>query len=92
MTDPPFAVPASFQRAFTARRTLRRGIALWLQRPMTYLGLTLSQGIPVLVCLGLLYVVLGPDGWDQVGETADNPGWFWENEGGSPEQVAGVVT
>jgi MFS family permease len=77
VAEPSFAVPASFRPTFTAGGTLSRGITALLQRPLTYLGFTLAQAIPVVLALGLLFVVIGPEDWARVSKTGSYPGWFW---------------
>jgi hypothetical protein len=72
-----FHIPASFRPGFTAGATLSRGISTLFERPLAYFGLTLTQGIPVAISLGLLYAVIGADGWAQAAATGTYPGWFW---------------
>jgi hypothetical protein len=75
VAEPTVAIP--FRPAFTAGATLSRGISALLQRPLAYLGFTLAQAVPVLLSLGLLFAVIGTEGWQRVSETGSYPGWFW---------------
>jgi hypothetical protein len=76
VAEPSFAVPASFRPTFTAGGTLSRGIVALLQRPFTYLGLTLAQAIPVVLSFAVLGAVIGPDAMTEARKFG-YPGWFW---------------
>jgi hypothetical protein len=75
VAEPTVAIP--LRPAFTAGATLSRGISALLQRPLTYLGFTLAQAVPVPLSLGLLFAVIGANGWQRVSATGSYPGWFW---------------
>jgi hypothetical protein len=77
VADPTSGIPPSFRPRFAAGRTLSRGLSALLQRPLLYLGFTLTQIVPVLLSFGLLFAVLGADGWERVSATGSYPGWFW---------------